>query len=50
MNLNIVLLEGFAKEAKKLHKKYKKLPEDLKALQHLLKNNPKAGIELGNGC
>jgi mRNA-degrading endonuclease RelE of RelBE toxin-antitoxin system len=50
MSLNIITLECFAKEVKKLYKKYKKLPDDLRALQGTLQENPKAGIELEEGC
>jgi len=50
MNLKILRLENFSKEAKKLYKKYKKLPSDLKELSVRLNTNPKAGIELGSNC
>jgi mRNA-degrading endonuclease RelE of RelBE toxin-antitoxin system len=50
MNLNIKTLPHFDKEVKKLYKKYKQLPSDLKALNTELFENPKAGIELGNKC
>jgi len=50
MNLTIKALESFKKDVKKLFKKYKNIPNDLKKLQEELQSNPKAGIELGNNC
>lgn len=50
MNLKIVSLDSFKRDAKKLLKKYKQLPKDLKNLQEELLSNPKAGIELSNNC
>ena len=50
MNLIIKSLESFTKSIKKLAKKYKNIAQDLNALQDELRNNPKAGIELGNHC
>jgi mRNA-degrading endonuclease RelE of RelBE toxin-antitoxin system len=50
MNLKIISLESFNRDLKKLFKKYKKITSDLKTLQSELLANPKAGIELGNGC
>ncbi len=50
MNLTIKPLESFTKSIKKLAKKYKNIAQDLKVLQHELRNNPKAGIELGKHC
>ncbi|APW66874.1 hypothetical protein LPB137_13890 [Poseidonibacter parvus] len=46
MNLKIISLESFKKDVKKLYKKNKKLPSDLKTLNEVLNENPKAGIEL----
>ncbi len=48
MNLKIISLESFNKDAKKLYKKNKKLPLDLKTLNEVLNENPKAGIELSS--
>ncbi len=48
MNLNILSLESFKKDVKKLYKKNKKLGLDLKSLNETLLSNPKAGIELSN--
>jgi mRNA-degrading endonuclease RelE of RelBE toxin-antitoxin system len=48
MNLKIISLDSFNKDAKKLYKKNKKLPVDLKILNEVLKENPKAGIELSS--
>lgn len=50
MNLNIKTLSSFDKDIKRLYKKYKQLPKDLRALKTELLQNPKSGIELGNGC
>jgi len=50
MNLNIVRLEQFTKDVKKLYKKYKQLPTDLIKLSKELNANPKAGIHLGKNC
>jgi len=50
MNLNIKTLSPFNKDVKRLYKKYKQLPQDLKALNSELIKNPKVGIELGNRC
>jgi mRNA-degrading endonuclease RelE of RelBE toxin-antitoxin system len=48
MNLKIISLESFKKDVKKLYKKYKKLPNDLKSLNNVLLNNSKAGILLSS--
>jgi len=48
MNLKIISLESFKKDVKKLYKKNKKLPEDLKTLNNTLLENPKIGIELSS--
>jgi mRNA-degrading endonuclease RelE of RelBE toxin-antitoxin system len=50
MNLNIKTLSCFDKDVKRLFKKYKQLPYDLKVLNKELLENPKSGIELGNRC
>ena len=50
MNLNIKTLSCFDKDVKRLFKKYKQLPNDLKALNKELLENLKSGIELGNRC
>ena len=50
MNLNIKTLSYFDKDVKKLFKKYKQLPADLKILKKELSEDPKSGIELGHGC
>ena len=50
MNLEIKTLKSFEKDVKRLFKKYKQLPDDLKSLKDELSQNPKSGIELGNGC
>lgn len=46
MNLKIISLESFNRDVKKLYKKNKKLPIDLKTLNNVLKDNPKVGVEL----
>jgi len=48
MNLNIKTVSSFTKDVKRLFKKYKQLPLDLKVLHEELLQNPKAGVELGN--
>ncbi len=50
MNLKIINLSNFTKNIKKLYKKYKNLPKDLKILNNILLDNPKAGIYLGSNC
>ena len=50
MSLKIVSLAQFTKDVKKLHKKYRRIAEDLKALEQELLSNPKSGIELGHHC
>jgi mRNA-degrading endonuclease RelE of RelBE toxin-antitoxin system len=50
MNLNIKTLSCFERDVKRLFKKYKQLPNDLKQLKEELLKDPKSGIELGNGC
>lgn len=50
MNLKIKALSSFEKDVKRLFKKYKQLPSDLKVLYQELSKNPKSGIELGNSC
>lgn len=48
MSLKIISLESFAKDAKRLLKKYNKLAFDLRALNEILSQNPKAGIAMSN--
>jgi len=50
MNLNIKTLSCFDKDVKRLFKKYKQLPNDLKVLHKELLENPHSGIELSNRC
>jgi mRNA-degrading endonuclease RelE of RelBE toxin-antitoxin system len=50
MILNIKTLSCFDKDVKRLFKRYKQLPNDLKVLNKKLLENPKSGIELGNQC
>lgn len=50
MNLKIVSLDSFAKDVKKLHKKYKTITKDLRELEDELQDNPQCGIFLGNNC
>ena len=45
-NINIIGLTPFSKDVKRLYKKYKKLPDDLKLLKKTLQKDPKSGIEL----
>lgn len=50
MNCRIIPTPEFAKQAKKLSKKYPKLSEDLTTLNDILLENPTSGIPLGNNC
>ena len=50
MNLNIKTLSPFDKDVKRLFKRYKQLPNDLRSLREELSANPKSGIELGHEC
>ena len=50
MNLKIISLESFARDVKKLHKKYKAIASDLRSLESELYENPKSGTYLGNAC
>lgn len=50
MSLNLHALESFTKEVKRLHKKYKNLPNDLKELRETLIDNPHAGVALTSHC
>ncbi|MHB0994037.1 MAG: hypothetical protein ACYC04_06725 [Sulfurovum sp.] len=48
--MKIISLDSFGRDVKRLYKKYKQLSTDLKNLQDILKEDPKAGIELGKNC
>ena len=50
MNLKIISLTSFAKDVKKLYKKYRQIANDLKELKTELNKNPKAGVLLGSNC
>ncbi|MCK5536388.1 MAG: addiction module toxin RelE [Bacteroidales bacterium] len=50
MNLNIISLDSFNKDIKRLFKKYKQIINDLKILKDILVKNPKQGVELGHNC
>jgi len=50
MNLKIISLDSFGNDVKRLYKKYKQIPKDLKALQRTLEKDPRSGIALGNSC
>lgn len=50
MSYNIVTTPAFANEFKKLSKKYRSLPTDLKEVVGLLKEDPKSGESIGNNC
>jgi len=50
MSYEIVPTPEFVKEAKRLAKKFPKMPQDLEALQNILLENPKAGTPLGHDC
>lgn len=49
MNCRISLSPFFAREAKKLKKRYKSLDKDLAVLHKELQENPKLGVDLGHG-
>ena len=48
MKNEIIPTNNFLKDYKKLKKKYKRLPDELKVLKKTLLNEPKIGIYLGN--
>ncbi len=45
----IIPSSEFIRQAKRLAKKYRSLPDDLEKLQEMLLNNPQSGTDLGNG-
>lgn len=49
MNCTISLSPFFAREAKRLMKRYKSLADDLNALRKELQENPEMGTDLGHG-
>lgn len=49
MNCNIDVLPEFARDLKRLGKKYKSIPQDYARLLEELHANPTAGVDLGNG-
>jgi len=50
MNCKILTTPQFAKEVKKLSKKFKSLKKDLSQLIERLEKNPTEGTSLGNSC
>ncbi|MEA3522050.1 MAG: type II toxin-antitoxin system RelE/ParE family toxin [Campylobacterota bacterium] len=50
MSFEIKPVAGFRKDFKLLSKKYKKLDDDVKKVILELKENPKAGSDLGYNC
>lgn len=46
---NIIAEPPFAKELKRLAKKYKSLPQDIRKLSEELTANPNLGVDLGKG-
>ncbi len=50
MSLTIISLPNFAREVKSLHKRYRKIGEDLRELRSQLAADPKAGISIGDHC
>ena len=50
MNCNILTTPQFAKEVKKLGKKFKAIKKDLSEIIERLETNPREGISLGNSC
>ena len=49
MNYDIIFNQPFAREVKRLNKKYHSLKSDLWLLEQELLSNPNAGVDLGNG-
>lgn len=50
MSYEIVAIQNFRKELKKLAKKYPSLKEDFGVLLESLEVNPLQGVSLGNNC
>ena len=50
MNYNIIPIEKFKKEAKRLVKKYPSLKKELSNLTSVLESNPTTGTSLGNNA
>lgn len=50
MNLQLIPTPEFVRSAKKLHKKYRLLSQDLILLEEELTTDPEAGVSLGNHC
>ena len=50
MSYNVVVTDGFKREAKKLVKKYKSLANEINTLIEQLEENPTMGTGLGNDC
>jgi mRNA-degrading endonuclease RelE of RelBE toxin-antitoxin system len=48
MNYNVIPIDKFKKEAKRLSKKYPSLKKELSGLSTLLSTNPTSGTPLGN--
>jgi len=48
MSYNIIPIDKFKKEAKRLIKKYPSLKSELSTLNNILSSNPTAGTPLGN--
>ncbi|NIJ53449.1 mRNA-degrading endonuclease RelE of RelBE toxin-antitoxin system [Dyadobacter arcticus] len=50
MNFNVSASENFAKEFKRLAKKYPSLPQEVKKLADTLIQDPSQGIPIGRDC
>jgi len=50
MSFNVIPTPEFAREFKRLSKKYPSLKSDLTSLSNALKENPETGKSLGNNC
>ncbi len=50
MSFKVIPTDQFAKDLKKLYKKYPSIKEDLLELVGQLKENPTLGISLSNNC
>ncbi len=50
MSYNVILIENFKKESKRLIKKFPSLKQELKTLNDTLEVNPAIGTSLAKGC
>ncbi len=50
MSFDIIAIDFFEKQAKRLVKKYPSLQNELKQLQRQLSDTPQTGVPIGNNC